>query len=123
MNAAESIADVLELLAQRNRCLKDSLAYLEKEQGELRRELGVAIARGNNLSSTEEQLRRLFVQVRHQRDMARLALTDIHSRAALFRDDAENGRVEGGEAWLAVLGHTTRGLTLSAQDDQPKEEA
>lgn len=117
MNTAESIADVLEEMARRCAVLKDQLRKLEEAY---KREIDRCCALERENAEKDEAYRRhcrIIQRVTHQRDMARLALTDIHQSLSAVRDDAENGRLEGGEVILEALRHIQRGLTLSAQDD------
>ena len=116
MSSSESIADVLELLSERVRDWKERVRSLERDLSDERQNLAQFV-------SEISQTKRVLAQSKHQRDMARLALTDIHATLAPLREEADEGAIDcykGAEAVGSCLKHVTRGLTLSAQYDQPE---
>jgi len=113
---AESIAEVLEAVAERTAFWKGELrrvAHISEQHFENAEILAKEVA---SLNEERDQLRRQITQAKHQRDMARLALTDIHAKLA----QGKIGESASGEAVKDCLRHAHRGLTLSAQDDQPE---
>ncbi len=113
---ADAVMEAKEALRSL-RTAKELAAIATKQRDEIQRS---AEALARSWDTCEKDKRRKLAQARHQRDMARLALTDAHQSLVVLRSHVPEGWDRGHKMVHQIVGMCERGLTLSAQDDQPE---
>lgn len=99
---------------------KSQVQNLTEELASVRADLACRYSERDDFYRQLCETRRLLTQARHQRDMARLALSDAHRCLSFFRSQAVQSGNIATQHFEKVIAICDRGLTLSAQADQPE---